>query len=978
MRWWSKATLGVLLIVAVIYLLIETSRDPAPLTSKTSTDAVEDTTVESRDETAAPRTLDEPLGAAPQALTCAREIVQQGGEEGTAVTGIVVDAWTDRAVAGASIQFSRGRQPASEREWARDDLEAHLGPTTIAGADGRFRLEVPAAPNSIGKPSVVTLLAHAEGYPRQYFDEVPANAREARLSLKPGMRLSGRTVDEEGRPVAFASLELRVQSGLLGWLTSKLKSDADGTFVLDGVPSRSLVTVEINAAGFVPRLLRFWLKEPPGELTVKLSRGREITGRVIDGETREPIEGTSVGLWVHENVGHFFGTRALQHMKTGGDGGYRFEHVEALEGLERDSWRNHPLGRPLGRPPGSRCLGLWVDAAGYAPAWVAIDFGRSQEIELFRSGAIEGRVLNVRGEPMSGARVVARTRPAMLVRAASLPSRHFDSQAREPWACLWAAVTGADGHYRIERVASPPASGRIVKLNVESRKLPHGQADVVVVPGETVTAPPLTNPDPLSAWITGRTVDEAGEPVVGVLVRVGATGRAHSGDDGRFRIPYPVPDVRGSKRVPMFLSHCDFVSRTVPISRAWQDGSEVLIRLERGIRLSGTVVDRNGRGIAGASIRVRRGHDPISVESGLTRILTEVVYATSRDEGTFSLGPISLGPIQMLVAYPDRFRGPFCTRLSLSAVAGAGTLVLSLPTLDMAAYRPVILRIRVVDETTGETVRQPLSADLLSEEGLWRGEVKGADGSIVIQEVPAPLEYELRLRVRGFGAVSHRISVSSCSDVCEHVIAIGGGGSVLRGRIVGADRVPKFPQVVVTAASGDRTVVSVEADGRFEVRGLEASTYVVDLDTWRLPEAQRVIAAPARVTVPAQGTAEVELTVEKAGMLYVNFLPRGSDPGSPEPVVSGLRPPRSSPAIDRWKRRGISIFIRDRAGRTWYRGTPNIASHQGHSLCEIPILCILVAEGVYNVTALRNGEVIARGNATTGTTTWIRADFTDR
>ncbi|MBN2491245.1 MAG: sigma-70 family RNA polymerase sigma factor, partial [Planctomycetes bacterium] len=897
-------------------------------------------------EATVPGASEKPDDSAPREPVVANASDEPPTDRGTTVSGIVVDYWTQRPVPEASVSLFRGRQPAGEGEWAHADLEAQLGPGTVSGKDGRFRLEVPAAPDSTGTPSVMTLFAHAEGYPMQHFDEVPADAREARLNLKAGRRLSGRTVDEEGGPVASAALVLRIWCGLLGSLTSQSKSEADGTFVLDGVPSRSFITVEVHAAGFVPRLLYFWLEESPGELIVKLSRGREINGRVIDSETREPIEGVSVGLWVREH----FGTRALQRMKTGGDGGYRFEHVEALAGLERDPWQN----RPLGRPPGSRCLGLWADAAGYAPAWAAIEFGRTQDIELYRSGAVEGLVLNARGEPMAGARVEAYTRPDVLVRAPGLQSRIFDDRAREPWAGLWIAVTGEDGRYRLERVASPPASGRILNVSV-TRTLwerPFPLTHVVVVPGETVTAPPMTNPDPLPAWIHGRTVDNAGQPVGGVLVRTYGSDRALTGDDGRFRIPYPIPEMGGSEMY-LYLSHCDFLSRTVPVSRAWRDGRELLLRLERGVELSGTVVDRHGRGVAGASIRVREGDEPIAMEDLLWRHGTGVHNTISRHEGTFSTR-VAPGPIQVLVTYPEWFRGPFCARFSLSAVASAGTMVLPLASLDLAEHRPVTLRIRVVDEATGKTVDRPLSANLLSEIGPWtREDAKGADGTLVIQNVPAPLEYELQLRVWGFGTVRRRIFVSSQSDIAEHVIAIGGGGGVLRGTIIGADGLPQLPRVVVTAESGDQAVVPLTADGRFELRGLEAGTYVVELDAWHFPK-DPVAAAPARVTVPPAGTASVELTAEKAGVLCVYPLSPDREPNPPEPVT--YRPRRevdemSDLGIDRWKRRGLSMLVRDRAGRIWYRG--------------IPLSRFLVPEGVYDVTYFRHGEVVGSGTAPT-------------
>lgn len=890
-------------------------------------------------------------------------------------SGIVVDE-NDRPVPGAAIYLLPPKRPLAE--WSFAELAAKLGTPMITDASGRFRIGTRAPASR--ETSVVSLLAHADGFAARQFERIAINAREQTLALRRALVLTGRvTRNEDGGPVAGATLTWRVRRGPAGVQLGHTRSMADGSFRLDGVPRHSTSMVEVAANGFAPILFRvpFWEKVLP-PITVELDRGRDVEGLVVDGDDRRPIERARVELWAYENAGaggdgwHGYGVRMLSRTTTDADGRFRFRHVEPRGGCA-------PKGYRLFQ---HREIGVWIDVRGRAPSWIAIDDeGALPEIALYRSGTVHGLVLDQCGRPFPGAYVVAIVDRAPLVRSGLLRTRRFsrrlpfdrkDHDSNPPWEGIWCGFTGDDGRYVIERVAAPEAIGRVVRMKIDSRTWPEVSTRVAVIPGKTVAADPMTHPDPPATWIHGRTVDEDGKAVAGAAIMLGHQ-HTISDCDGRFRVQYParVIDRTGTiKR--MWVRHADFATRSVPISRDWIEQDETKIVLRRGVRLVGKVVDCQGHAVVGAMVCVRPGHEPVDVRHGYI-VREGSTTGQTKEAGRFSIGPICDGPVAVLVGYPAGGRPAFSAHGSL--VAGGPPHVVTMPDLTVAALTRVNVRIRIIDDKSGTPVTAAAMVSLWNS-GFRRERSEASDGVAELRDVFAPQDYVIRAEVDGFGAVERRITVTSHAKEQEHRIAVGSVGGTIRATIAGLTEQQRKPRVLVIAPDGRRFYAMPDSAGRFEARGLAPGKYSVRLDSWKLPPPEQVVAVPRTAVVSTGATVDITLQTTPAARLDVHLLGHDSRPGDVREQVTWRLPPSYDylPYIE-WRRQGISIEVRDRPGHLWYDGPPNINGRGYLSKSPQPGLNLLVSPGTYDVIVRKRGVVLGRGTATTEVPSPVWADL---
>ncbi len=141
--------------------------------------------------------------------------------------------------------------------------------------------------------------------------------------------------------------------------------------------------------------------------------------------------------------------------------------------------------------------------------WLAPGEERSLDVRVGRGGSVSGRVVDELGRPAAGVPVGVERAPA----------------GEEPAPESETVVTGADGRYRFESVVSLPRGIWII----EGREAPERRLPIVVHvdgaaerferfldEGEHVVLPDAVLP--CTRRITGRVVDDRGEPVVGALV----------------------------------------------------------------------------------------------------------------------------------------------------------------------------------------------------------------------------------------------------------------------------------------------------------------------------------------------------------------------------------------------------------------------------------------------------------------------------
>lgn len=135
--------------------------------------------------------------------------------------------------------------------------------SATADADGRVVLAVPEHENPIRDTKAT---ARADGY-------IPATVRvrdgKARIVLKPGVRITGRVVDEAGKPVAEARVWCRDGSST--------ESVTDGGFEVLA-PAEDEVRLGVRHPGY--RSSETPIELPADEVVLVLKRGAIVSGRV--------------------------------------------------------------------------------------------------------------------------------------------------------------------------------------------------------------------------------------------------------------------------------------------------------------------------------------------------------------------------------------------------------------------------------------------------------------------------------------------------------------------------------------------------------------------------------------------------------------------------------------------------------------------------------------------------------------------------
>ncbi|HEY0157384.1 MAG TPA: carboxypeptidase-like regulatory domain-containing protein [Thermoanaerobaculia bacterium] len=206
---------------------------------------------------------------------------QDGSTSATAqvkapATDIVIELASTGTVAGRVIDAE------TRKVLTRYDIMADTpGDMEVESVDGEesFSLDVPAGP--------VELTATAEGYVRGVEQTIVETGKtaEVTIALTPGRTAYGTVSDDEGKPVAKASLNVEDRPGFT-------QSDENGAFRLDGLP-REAVTISVGATGLRGKAIELPAGSADARLDVVLERGRKASGRVVTSDGA-PVEGATV------------------------------------------------------------------------------------------------------------------------------------------------------------------------------------------------------------------------------------------------------------------------------------------------------------------------------------------------------------------------------------------------------------------------------------------------------------------------------------------------------------------------------------------------------------------------------------------------------------------------------------------------------------------------------------------------------------
>lgn len=400
------------------------------------------------------------------------------------ITGIVVDA-DEQPVAGARIWLSNGGG-------------AHSGLVAgVSGADGTFAIRDVASDRN-----VAALHDHHSSSPVVYVSRGgEGRRREVRLQLGASCApLAGYVRDEAGRPVPGAVVLVRSSpvSGVddVGRNVSHhfpdlvARAAGDGSFRIEGAPPDRFGLV-VRARGFAPWTLGGRAIERD-RLEVELVREAVVHGRIVDA-AGAPVEGAGV------HSGERYDELTSCRTSSRADGSYR------LEGL----------------PGGTRTVRVESSKHGRDERALALRRGAAVEwnVVLKANASTSGRVVDADGKPVAGWAVKA-------------------VDGAKPGLWLRETQTDADGRFVLQNW--PDAANAVEVREHRSILVDYAALETGVTAGRDDLVIVVPRDALRSASVTGRIVDERGEPLVDAQVsvsskRMGFGVGVKSLDAGRFR-----------------------------------------------------------------------------------------------------------------------------------------------------------------------------------------------------------------------------------------------------------------------------------------------------------------------------------------------------------------------------------------------------------------------------------------------------------
>ncbi len=639
--------------------------------------------------------------------------------------------------------------------------------------------------------------------------------REIELEFRPGVTLEGRVQDETGAPAAEIDVQANSSNPARGlrhvWRMAKTGSD--GTFRLRGL-SPGTVTVHVNATGF-EREERELTAAQEGELLqgieFVLKRGFQIAGRVqwpdgsqaskamIEVQSENPAKGWFQSSFPCAEDGSFVASGLL-------DASYRLE----ASGVRTEEVRE--TSKITGKERTRKKHTTWRATAEH------VQGGASGLVLVLDPGlSLAGLVRDDLGTPLDDFQVEARPGDGQG------PFRGYRSADS-----LLKSFKDAGGRFELGGF-TPGAWSVAAKAKGHAASFPF----VVQVPDELANRGPIELVVPRTGRIEGVVVDPGGRGVGGAEVswiRGGEEPVTFSFSDedsiqtdaaGRFMLEEVDPGsvalhassgvAAPSEPVVVELSPGGFVA-------------DVELRLRRGGRITGQVVDASGAGLP------EREVDLWSWEGNLRR------DAATDAAGRFSFENLPAGHYQVssdpapeeIAAIAGEGSGDLGELLQRNADVeleeeGSADLILAPPEIH-----PVRLHGRV---TAGQ---RPLSQAF-----LWSSSDEGRSNTT---QTDAEGVYELVLA----GPGHHRIQVNDSStglqsgseidvpDVARFAFDIEIAAGTISGRVFGPDGSPQAGVAVLTEIAGEEAFgwsptggqTTTEADGAYRL-SVPAATYDV-------------------------------------------------------------------------------------------------------------------------------------------------------
>ena len=489
-------------------------------------------------------------------------------------------------VANAGLRYAVSFYPLEGN--AGSGASSYYGPFffTRTGVDGTFRFEL--SPSKLDwmpfdSKGMLNRLNVAVTHPDHaiWWQEVPfQSTADMEIQLETPEIISGKVMNEAGEPIQNAAIQ--IQSVFRGdpilrdpgnrlthdALPQPVKTDANGEFVLPGLPQGAIISLDVQGPGYAKES-RHSVPVGAKRLEFRLKGEGRIEGRLTYAGTGKSVRGTMVSFR------GIYPTRGWREARTNWRGNYRLKNVA----------------------PGTYRLGLDHGPEGWtaiAKEPITVSEGETVNIDLtlIRSGIISGQVTDQdTNEPI--ARHPIRLNDAARPEGSSLMGHH--------------TITDETGAYRFDAapgralVHTNPPGGYQGIGQIERSNIGEIQRRVDVVEGETVV---VNFQFSRGLKLVGRVLTENGEPVVGARIsntRYRREVYSISDASGRFT----VAGLRSGQRLGFKAEHSGLGLRGMAEIEVEPDVPiEIRMKPYGRVKVSGQVVDHAGNPMPSMDIQL--------------------------------------------------------------------------------------------------------------------------------------------------------------------------------------------------------------------------------------------------------------------------------------------------------------------------------------------------------------------------------------
>jgi RNA polymerase sigma-70 factor (ECF subfamily) len=798
------------------------------------------------------------------------ESVEMILDDTSSARGRVVDDATNAPVSGAMVVIM-AVSPAPPPAYGMASV--------MTAADGTFSIE--------GMPAgqVQRFLVRKEGFlPFQESKDGPAivgtslapdKPLDVTVRLRKGATLKGRVTASSGNPVPkaevyFAWAEV-IGNSFNSYRTPSTTTDEDGKYSLPSAGPGTGIMV-VRAEGYhlpdlppdlsralsgsgIPEGLRVTVPGT-GEVVkdLVLTSCGWVEGRVVDADGK-PVAGAAVSLDVPvpPAIGRWMEPIAAAPVWTDAEGKFRLDGLAPGEVVIRATHHSRGLFGRTGPTKVSEGVATVVRVEATTGAVVTGTVLREDET------AAPGAVLRV---------AIGGVEKGMeSLREKALAALEADTEAHP---------VGEGGVFRVAGLAP----GTYTLFAVAEGCTPVRGVEVVLAAGEVRDE--LRFVFRGERLLTGRVVDENGSPIEGARITIrdmeearvfhgGGVGAGATDADGRFRVP--------GLTAPQYRIWAQAPGCPEGVGEGSPGGPEVVLRLQRGLAIAGTVTDaESGKPLPGIQIRAQflRAGSINDLEGG---------SAVTGADGSFRMESLRVGPYRIVVGDTQGV-SPYVPEVLASVKAGTADVRAALRkgesiagTVQDETGKPMTSHVVVIATRFGPDGKPDYSP-------AQRSIAIGPDGTFRLVGL-APGRYSLMFSpVMGPGSPGY--IVRRAPDVetgTANLVFRMTKGVVVKGKTVNEDGTPAEalsgtltvrPTGAAERDLSDQQSAWIKPDGTFKSEPLDPDRI------WDFipPNFPGLVGVGANAVKPGEG--EVVITLRKGGSLRGRVLDEEGNP------VSGL------------------------------------------------------------------------------------------